>query len=96
MNPYHVIKKPLLTEKTTRLKDAENTYVFAVDRMATKEVIKVSVEKLFNVKVRAVRTVVQRGKFKRFFRYQQGHTAAFKKAYVTLNTGNKIEIFEGV
>jgi len=95
MNQYEVIKRPIVTEKSSLLKETSNTYAFEVDRKATKGEIKSSVEELFKVKVKSVETLIQRGKYKRFFRYQQGRTKPWKKAYVTLTEG-KIELFEGV
>lgn len=94
MNKEVVIKKPIVTEKGTILKDTRNAYVFEVDASATKVDIKRSVEKLFKVKVSKVTTLNQHGHKKRY----GGHhfmSKAWKKAYVTLREG-KIEIFEGV
>lgn len=95
MNAYDVIKRPIVTEKSSLLKEKTNSYVFEVAKAADKTTIKSSVEKLFNVKVKAVRTITQRGKVKRFGK-SMGQTSAFKKAIVTLVAGNKIELFEGV
>lgn len=93
MSIYEIIKKPIVTEKSSLLKEA-NTYVFEVQTSADKPTIKDSVEKLFNVKVGSVRTLIQRGKLKRFGK-GMGRTKAVKKAIVTLTEG-KIELFEGV
>lgn len=93
MNVHDVIKRPIVTEKTSLLKE-NNAYVFAVDRRADKSVIKKSVETLFNVRVKSVRTLIQRGKHKRFGK-GTGLTRSWKKAVVTLREG-KIELFEGV
>ncbi len=94
MKIYDVIKKPIVTEKSSLLKETSETYVFKVDKKATKDLIKRSVEEAFKVKVKDVRTLIQRGKLKR---YGKGHglTKSWKKAIVTLQEG-KIEIFEGV
>ncbi len=93
MNKFDVIKKPVVTEKSTLLKE-KNAYVFLVDLAATKPQIKQSVEELYKVKVRDVNVVVQHGHKKHFGKHI-GMTPARKKAYVTLSEG-KIEIFEGV
>ena len=95
MNMYDVIKRPIVTEKSNLLKEANATYVFEVCKKADKDAIKNCVEKLFNVKVKGVRTVNQHGKVKRFGSRSMGRTSSFKKAYVTLTEG-KIDLFEGV
>ncbi len=94
MSIYEIIKKPIVTEKSSLLKEQANTYVFEVQTSADKPTIKDSIEKLFNVKVGSVRTLIQRGKIKRFGK-GMGRTKAVKKAIVTLTEG-KIELFEGV
>lgn len=94
MTIYDVIKKPIVTEKGARQKEISNTYVFEVALLADKEIIKESVEKLFKVKVSAVRTAVMPGKDKKFGS-STGRTRRWKKAYVTVKEGN-IEFFEGV
>ena len=94
MKIYDVIKRPIVTEKSSLLKEASNAYIFEVDKKADKELIKKSVETAFKVKVQSVRTLIQRGKIKRFAK-AVGRTKSWKKAIVTLKEG-KIEIFEGV
>lgn len=94
MKIYDVIKRPIVTEKTAFQRDANSTYVFEVSLDADKPLIKDSVEKLFEVKVGDVRTVIMPGKYKRFGKHS-GKTKRWKKAYVTLKEGN-IELFEGV
>lgn len=94
MNLFDVIKRPLVTEKSTLLRESGGVYVFEVDGRADKPIIKKSVEALFNVKVGAVRTCVVPGKTKRFGK-GYGRVKAWKKAIVTLTSG-KIELFEGV
>ncbi|MCP5463674.1 MAG: 50S ribosomal protein L23 [Deltaproteobacteria bacterium] len=94
MTIYDVIKKPLVTEKSNVLKEANGTYVFEVNAAADKPLIKKSVEELFGVKVKSVQTSIQPGKYKRFGK-AAGKTKAVKKAMVTLSEG-KIELFEGV
>jgi len=93
MNIYDVIKKPLITEKTTTEKDARNIIVFVVHRDANKIEIKESVEKLFKVEVTAVKTATVAGKLKRVGK-QAGKRANWKKAYVTLKEGNNVDFFE--
>jgi large subunit ribosomal protein L23 len=91
---YQVIKGPVVTEKSTVQKEQAQQYVFAVDRRANKDEIKKAVEKIFKVKVNAVRTQNMRGKVKRF-RLHESRRPHWKKALVTLKEGH-IEIFEGV
>ena len=93
MNIYDVIKKPLVTEKTTIEKDARNIIAFVVHRDANKIEIKESVEKLFKVEVTAVKTATVAGKLKRVGK-QAGKRANWKKAYVTLKEGSSVDFFE--
>lgn len=95
MNPYDVVKRPLLTEKSTALKEACNQYLFEVAPSARKADIRIAVEKLFNVKVTSVRTMQYSGKSRRVGR-SIGRKSDWKKAVVTLKKGMSIEIFEGV
>ncbi len=95
MDIYSVIKRPLVTEKSTAIRDAENKYVFEVDRRANKIEIGHAVEKLFKVKVLQVRTVNMVGKKKRVGKVL-GQKSDWKKAIVTLAPGSSIEIFENV
>jgi large subunit ribosomal protein L23 len=93
---YKVVLKPLITEKSTRLKDRHRQLCFLVDRAANRIDVKRAVEALFKVKVEAVRIVNQEGKLKRFGR-SSGYRPDRKKAYVRLKAGSKtIEYFEGV
>ncbi|HEX9638892.1 MAG TPA: 50S ribosomal protein L23 [Acidobacteriota bacterium] len=95
-NNYKVILKPLITEKSTRLKEQHRQLCFLVDRAANRIDVKRAVEALFKVKVEAVRIVNQGGKLKRFGR-SSGYRPDRKKAYVVLKPGSKtIEYFEGV
>jgi large subunit ribosomal protein L23 len=93
-SPYDIIKAPLITEKSTLLKEKENKYAFLVDRRANKDEIKRAIEEMFKVKVMAVNTSYLRGKIKRMGRHS-GKTPDMKKAVLTLKEGEKIEIFEG-
>ena len=96
MGNTSVLIKPLLTEKTTLLKDVARQVVFYVHPKANKLEIRRSVEKAFDVKVEAV-NVVRKGSS---VRKRQGRVAGrkpgWKKAYVTLGSDEKIEFFEGV
>ena len=89
MNVYDVIREPLITEKGTKL-EAKRQYFFKVRRDAQKHEIREAVERLFNVKVVRVNTMVIPGKWKRV-RSQAGRTSEWKKAIVTLKEGYKIE-----
>ena len=91
-----VILAPVITEKSTGLKEAGRILCFRVARQANKIEIKNAVESLFKVKVSEVRTLNAHGKWKRMGRYA-GRRSDWKKAYVTLAEGQKmIEYFEGV
>jgi large subunit ribosomal protein L23 len=95
MNISDVIKKPLITEKSTLLKGVANTVLFAVDFHANTKEVREAVEKNFKVKVVDVRTMNVAGKKKRRGRIV-GLRPGWKKAIVTLKEGDKIEFFEGV
>ena len=90
-----VLKKPLITEKTSIIGEASNKYGFIVDLKANKNQIKNAVETLYDVKVLSVRTSILPGKLKRAGRFVQ-KTTKTKKAYVELAEGQKIEFFKGV
>lgn len=93
---YHVIKRPLITEKGLTLKEDERTLCFEVDDKASKRQIQEAVEQLFKVKVQQVRTMIVPGKLRRRGKYS-GYRADWKKAYVTLREGEKmIEYGENV
>jgi large subunit ribosomal protein L23 len=94
VEPYDVLKKPLITEKSTSLLQ-ENKYTFEVDPRANKTEIKQAVQSIFKVKVEKVNTMRVKGKTKRV-RNIPGKTPDRKKAIVTLRKGDKIEIFEGM
>lgn len=93
-SPYDVLIKPVVSEKSLSLME-ENKYTFYVNKDANKIEIKNAVEKLFNVHVVKVRTMIVKGKLKRQGRFV-GRTPDRKKAIVTLKPGEKIEIFEGL
>ncbi len=91
---YDVIRKPIITEKAT-LASESGAVVFEVGMSTTKPQIKEAVETLFNVKVKAVNTVVTKGKVKKF-RGRPGTRRDVKKAYVTLVEGNSIDVSTGL
>jgi len=93
-NPRDIIRKPVVTEKSTAMLE-ESKYTFIVDPRANKIEIRQAVEELFSVKVDAVHTMRVKGKFKRV-RGHRGKTAEVKKAIVTLKPGSKIQLFEGM
>lgn len=86
-----IIKAPVITEKSSSVASNDTKYVFKVDPRANKIQIKQAVEAIFKVKVATVNTVVGKPKFKRVGKYG-GMTNKYKKAYVTLKEGNKIEL----
>jgi large subunit ribosomal protein L23 len=96
MEPLQLIRRPLISEKSTKLKETTNTVCFEVDCRANKIEIRKAVEKLFGVKVAQVRVANRQGKWKRMGKFV-GQRKAWKKAYVRLAAGEKpIEFFEGV
>lgn len=94
MDVYSVLVAPLITEKSTLASEVGNQVVFRVHPQANKVSIKNAVETLFDVKVKQVRTIQYIGKQRRVGR-SQGRKAAWKKAYVTLRDGDRIDFFEG-
>ena len=93
--PDQIIVAPLITEKTTLLKEKGPVLAFRVDRRANKVEIRQAVEKVFNVKVSSVKTQSREGKRKRMGKFE-GRRASWKKAVVSLAPGHKIELVEGV
>ncbi|MBP0483475.1 50S ribosomal protein L23 [Sagittula salina] len=91
---YDVIRKPIITEKTTMASE-NGAVVFEVAIDANKPQIKEAVEALFGVKVKAVNTTITKGKVKRF-RGKVGKRRDVKKAYVTLEEGNTIDVSTGL
>lgn len=91
---YEVVRAPVVTEKST-LTSEHNQVVFRVPLDASKPEIRVAVETLFNVKVKAVNTLRQKGKTKRF-RGRPGRRSDVKKAYVTLEEGHSIDVTTGI
>ena len=91
---YDVIVSPVITEKATALSE-QNKVVFKVSPTATKPQIKEAVEKLFDVKVKSVNTLVTKGKVK-MFRGMRGQRSDVKKAVVTLEEGQTIDVTTGL
>ena len=95
MNAEQIIRRPLVTEKSTIERELENIVSFEVDLRANKLEIRRAVEKLFDVVVLRVRTAHVKGKKRRVGR-NQGYRPDWKKARVKLREGDSIEFFEGV
>lgn len=95
MNPHQVLRRPLITEKSTIAREEQNVVTFAVDPRANKHEIRNAVETLFDVKVTDVRTIRMPRKSRRLGRFV-GHRPEWKKAIVRLAQGQRIEFFEGV
>ena len=94
-DPRAVLVRPLMTEKSMQQKEEFHTVTFEVAPDANKVEIRQAVEKVFNVKVAAVRTASHEGKWKRMGKFE-GRRRSWKKAVVTLQPGHKIELVEGV
>ena len=93
MHPYSVILRPIVSEKSNETREAHGKYTFLVRRDATKHDVRRAVERLWNVKVAGVCTILTRGKVKR--RGQQVYKASNqKKAIVTLAEGAKLPLFD--
>jgi large subunit ribosomal protein L23 len=94
IHPYEVLRRPLVTEKSTML-GARSQFVFEVALGANKPQIAEAVQKAFNVHVVAVNTLHVRGKMKRMGK-SRGYQTSWKKAIVTLQPGEQIQVFEGI
>ena len=95
-DPYKIILKPVITEKSTLMKEKNREICLEVDPRANKIEIKEAAEQLFNVKIERVRVMKQRGKMRRVGK-SQGRTKDWKKAYLKIKDGEKmIEYFEAV
>lgn len=92
-DPRQIIRTLVNTERSTLLREANNEYVFEVDKKANKYAVKAAVEMAFGVKVDRVRTMIMPGKTRRMGR-NQGKTPTWKKAVVRLKTGEAIAMFE--
>jgi len=95
IHPLEVLRRPVVTEKGTRL-GSENKYVFEVHRRSNKHQIKEAVEKAFNVRVVGVNVINVKGKARRARGGRVVHAPDRRKAVVTLAPGDKIELFEGM
>ncbi len=92
LQPHYILRKPLLTEKSTAQMEAENVYTFEVDRSASKDDIKSAVEQAFGVRVEKVTTQVRKGGSRRF-RYGKVAENSWKRAIVKVAEGQSIELF---
>ena len=92
-NPWEVLRNPLVTEKSMAHQNG-HVYTFVVDRQANKAEVKHAVEKVFEVKVKNVATLMVKGKPKRMAKNQviEGRRKDWKKAYVTLKEGHRLDI----
>jgi len=88
---YSIIKSPLVTEKSTK-DSVYRKYAFWVDKGANKIEIKKAVEKVYNVKVEKVSSMIVKGKMKRLRQNQPGRTVSWKKAVITLKEGSEIKL----
>jgi large subunit ribosomal protein L23 len=95
LEEFQIIRRPIVTEKGSILKDENNQLVFEVNLTANKSEIKKAVEKLFKVTVLSVRTQNRLGKRKRLGK-SVGRRRHWKKAIVTLKEGHRVDFFEGV
>ncbi len=93
MDRHAVLRRPIITEKTDGLTEAVNQYVFEVDPRANKREVREAVQSLFDVSVVKVRTMVLRGKTRRWGRHVT-RTPRWKKAVVTLAAGDRIDVME--
>jgi large subunit ribosomal protein L23 len=91
---YDVLLAPVITEKATLSSD-KNQVMFKVARTATKPQIKEAVEKLFDVKVKSVNTLIRKGKYK-VFKGRKGQLSDVKRAIVTLEEGHRIDVTTGL
>lgn len=94
MSPYDLIIRPLVTEKSTALREQGNKVCFVVHQEANRNSIKWAVEETLNVKVEKVHVLNMIGKTKRLNRFE-GKRPDWKKAIVTLKKGEKLDLFEG-
>ena len=90
-NVYEVIRAPRVSEKTARLQEVSNKYVFEVATTATKADVKAAIEQIFDVKVESVNVVNVKGKSKAF-RNRMGRRGDWRKAYVKLADGQSIDV----
>ena len=94
-----VIKRPLITEKYSAMAEKENKYGFVVDKKASKETIKKEIEKIYNVDIVSINTMIYGGRAKSRYTKKNiisGRTRAFKKAVVTLKEGQMIDFYSNI
>ena len=84
--PYDIVKRPLMTEKSTKSREKYNTYIFEVDINSNKPEIKKAIEAIFQVKISEIKTMIMSGKPKRT-KFQVSHRSNWKKALVTIKEG---------
>ena len=97
MKAREIIRRPLLTEKTTLMQERENTVCFEVDRRANKIQVRHAVEELFDVEVASVHIVNRKGKPTMRYGRVVNHRPSMRKAYVKLAPGSRtLEFFEGI
>lgn len=94
MDDYQVLLKPLLTEKSSALREEKQKFIFVVHPSANKIEVRLAVERVLKVKVRSVNIMNVRGKLKRLGRFS-GLKPGWRKAIVTLEPGTKLDLFEG-
>jgi len=94
MNPYTVLLKPLLTEKSNKARESQTQYSFQICLDAGKNDVKAALTKLYDVKVDKVRTMITRGKYRRRGMHLSHTPKKTKKAVVTLAKGQTLKIFE--
>lgn len=92
---YSIIRKPLITEKAAVFGADSNSVAFEVSPKANKVEIKKAIEKIFDVKVKSVKTLNYKGKIKRVGRFI-GNRKSWKKAYILLEDGHSIDLIEGL
>ncbi len=93
MDYNDIIIRPVVSEKTTALRTDQNKYVFRVQKNANKNIVRKAIKEIFNVTPVKINFLTVRGKSKRV-RYKYGYTSSWKKAIVTINKNEKIELFE--
>jgi large subunit ribosomal protein L23 len=91
----NIVRKPVITEKATHLKEKSNKYVFEVERNSNKIEIKKAIEEIFKVTVKNVHTYITHGKIRTRGRFK-GRRPDWKRAVVLLKEGDSIEFFEGI
>ena len=94
MNPYDVLVRPLISEKSNKARENSSQYTFQIQMKATKKDVANAVKKLFDVDVDKVQTSIAHGKWRRRGMYMSNRPKGSKKAIVTLKKGQTIKIFE--